>query len=101
MRSRVVLRGIIAVLPFLLCFLAGCSAIPGSGGEVTGSGTATVKRYDYSGFSSLRVDNAFSTTVNRGDAFSVEVSVDDNLIEYLRVELDGDTLHIGLDPSMT
>ena len=47
----------------------------------------------------MRVDNAFAATVTRGDVFAITVTVDDNLVKYLRVELDGDTLRIGLDPS--
>ena len=83
-------------LPLLLVLAAGCSSVPG--GEVSGSGNAVTKEYDDSGFTGLRVDNAFAATVTRGDAFSVAVTVDDNLVEYLRVEVKGDTLRIGLDP---
>lgn len=88
-------------LPLLLVLVAGCSTVPGTGGQVSGSGNPTTKQYDYSGFTGLRVDNAFAATVTRGDTFAVTVTVDDNLVKYLRVELDGDTLHIGLDPSMS
>jgi hypothetical protein len=79
--------------------VAGCGSVPGLGGEVTGSGTPMTKQYQYSGFSRLRVDNAFVATVTRGDTFAVSVTVDDNLGKYLRVEVDGDTLRIGLDPT--
>jgi Putative auto-transporter adhesin, head GIN domain len=90
-----------AAVPLLLVLAAGCTAVPGTGGDVTGSGTPTTKTYDYSGFTGLRVDNAFAATVTYGGAFGVTVTVDDNLVKYLRVELDGDTLHIGLDPNMS
>ena len=67
---------------------------------MSGSGLPASRQYDYDGFSSLRVDNACAATVTRGDAFGVSVTVDDNLVKYLRVERDGGTLRIGLDPVM-
>lgn len=79
--------------------LAGCSAVPGSAGSVTGSGSTVARQYDLSGFTGVRLDNACDATVTRGDAFAVTVTVNDNLAEHLVVEVDGDTLHIGLDPS--
>jgi hypothetical protein len=91
---------LVLVVP-LLVLAAGCSTVPGTGGQVSGSGNPATKHYDYSGFTGLRVDNAFAATVTRGDAFGVRVTVDDNLVKYLRVELKGDALHIGLDPSMS
>ena len=90
--------GAAAVL-LLLIVAAGCSAdAGGSLGQVSGSGTPATKTYDYAGFTGLRVDSAFRAEVARGDESAVSVTVDDNLVEHLRVELDGDTLHIGLDP---
>jgi len=94
------------VLPLLVVLLsagaalmlAGCSVWPVSAGSVTGSGTTATKSYDLSGFTGLRLDNSCDATVTRGDAFAVDVSVDDNLVQHLVVEVKGDTLHIGLDP---
>jgi hypothetical protein len=99
-RPGVVHRWItLAALAFLLVVAAGCTAVPGTGGNVSGSGNPTTKTYDLSGFNGLRIDNAFAATVTRGDAYGISVTVDDNLVNDLRVELDGDTLQIGLDPS--
>ncbi len=61
----------------------------------------TTKAYDLSGFTGVRVDNDFSATVSRGTAFKVSVTVNENLVKYLTVEVKGDTLHIGLDPTVT
>jgi hypothetical protein len=79
--------------------VAGCSADAGGDlGHVTGSGTPVTKTYDYAEFTGLSVNSAFDVTVTRGDAFAVSVTVDDNVAEHLRVETDGDTLRIGLEP---
>ena len=55
--------------------------------------------YDYTGFSKVVVDGGFSVAIEYGDRPEVSVTVDDNLVkEHLKVELDGDTLHLGLAP---
>lgn len=95
-------RRLAATMPLLLVLAAACSTVPaGSQGDVSGSGTPVTKQYDYAGFTGLRVDNAFIVTATRAETFSVAVTVDDNLVERLRVELKGDTLHVGLDPGWT
>jgi hypothetical protein len=98
------LRWLLASVPLILVLLgagaflvAGCS-LPGGAGSVSGSGTATDKSYDLSGFTGLRLDNRCDATVTRGDTFSVTVTVDDNLLQHLVVEIKDDTLRIGLDP---
>lgn len=78
--------------------LAGCTF---TGGDViTGSGRATTKDYDFSGFTKVSVGSAFQTTITRGEGYRVSVTVDDNLVEYLDVHVDGATLNIGLKPSL-
>jgi hypothetical protein len=57
------------------------------------------RSYDLTGFSKLQTDNGFQVRVERGDEYAVSVRVDDNLVEeHLEVEVDGDTLRVGLEP---
>ena len=47
------------------------------------------------------MDSGFEVEIDYADddSYMVAVTVDDNLVqEHLKVELDGDTLHIGLAP---
>ena len=77
---------------------AGCD-MPSTGGlgQVYGSGTPVTKSYDFTGFTNVTVDSGCVATVDYGESFAVSVTVDDNLVEeHLKVELDGDTLHVGL-----
>ena len=100
MRAGVVLRYVVAVVVLLiLVAVAGCGS--SSGGEVVGSSGVTTKALDLSGFTAVRVDNDFSASVSRGDAFKVSVTVNENLVKYLKVEVKGDTLYIGLDTTVT
>lgn len=62
-----------------------------------GSGAPVTKSYDFTGFTNVTVDSGFAATVDYGESYSVSVTVDANLVkEHLKVELDGDTLHVGL-----
>lgn len=98
-RSAASAPPLLVLLPLLVVVAAGCE-VPSTGGlgQVFGSGTPLTREYDYTGFTGVRADDGFDVTVTRGDAFAVSVSVDDNLEEQLRVEVDGDTLTIGMDP---
>ena len=89
-----------AVLPTLVLAAAGCD-MPSTGGlgQVIGSGKPATKTFDYTGFTKVLVDSGFDVTVTQGDAYAVSVTVDDNLVkDKLKIELDGDTLRIGLAP---
>ena len=89
-----------AALTALTLAVAGCD-MPSTGGlgQVQGSGEVVTKVYDLSGFTRLETDSGFDVRVERGDAYAVSVTVDDNLVEeHLEVELHDDTLHVGLAP---
>jgi hypothetical protein len=91
---------VLAVLTALAA--AGCD-MPSTGGlgQVGGSGVVVTESYDYAGFTRVVVDSGFEVEIDSGggDAYQAWVTVDDNLVqEHLQVELDGDTLRIGLAP---
>lgn len=91
---------VIVLLPLLLVVAPGCD-VPATGGlgQVVGSGKPVTKQYDDAGFTRVSVDSGFDVTVTRGGAFAVSVTADDNVVEHLRVSVEGDTLHIGLEPN--
>jgi hypothetical protein len=77
---------------------AGCE-MPSTGGlgQVIGSGEPVTKDYDFTGFTKVAVDGGFTVDIDYAETSEVSVTVDDNLVkEHLEVELDGDTLRIGL-----
>jgi hypothetical protein len=96
--ARLVLAS--AALLLLLVPLAACG-----GGEVAGvvvgSSAQTTKTFALSGFTKVQVDQKFSVNVQRGNASAVSVTVNENLVQYLKVEVKGDTLYLGLDPGKT
>jgi hypothetical protein len=55
------------------------------------------QEYDFVGFNEVDISHAFEATITPGDAFSVVVRVDDNLVEHLVVEQDGNQVRVGLE----
>jgi hypothetical protein len=95
-----VLAAALVALASLLALAVGCD-MPSTGGlgQVGGSGDLVTKDYVYTGFTKVTVDSAFEVSIAYAESAAVSVTVDDNLVqEHLKVELDGDTLHIGLAP---
>ena len=83
------------IVSLVVVLLAGCTA-PVIGDVVTGSGKLVTRSFELDGFSRIDADSVAQVEVTRGDAFSVEVDVDDNLESRLDVAVKGDTLHIKL-----
>ena len=84
---------IVAVLVVVLLtsgLLAGCGA------GVTGSGKLKTEEYNYSGFDQVEISSAFEVEIVQSSSYSVVVTVDDNLLKYVDVSKEGETLKIGL-----
>jgi hypothetical protein len=69
-------------------------------GGVHGSGSMKSETRDVSGFSAVDVSGAFEVEIVAQKEFSVEVEADDNLLELIRTEVDGDTLKIKSEKSI-
>jgi hypothetical protein len=83
--------------------MAACSiSIPGSGfADLTGSSELVTQTYDFSDFTGVNASNAFQVEIVQGDHYMVEVTVDDNIAEYLQVEMKDDIVFLGLAPSIS
>jgi hypothetical protein len=75
------------------------ACVPGMA-RVTGSGRTVTKDYDFSDFTRIEAGSAFEVDVRQSDSTSVQVTVDDNLEQYLDVTQNGDTLRLQLKPSV-
>lgn len=88
---------IIAVIVILLIMIvlvarrqAGRPAVPGSGNVVS-------KIKPLEGFARVNIGNAFHVEIKESSQFSVSISADDNVIDLVEAEKEGDTLRIGLE----
>ena len=68
----------------------------GCGGVVVGSGHLVTKGYDLEGFTRLDVSDSFEVEVTCSDPQSVELTLDDNLVDEVDVRVEGETLSIDL-----
>jgi len=66
------------------------------GGVVRGSGNLDTQEFNFSDFSHVEVGSAFEVEVLQSDSYSVSVTADDNLFDYIKVSKQGTTLKIYL-----
>lgn len=81
----------------LLTAVSGC--IPGVGPTVNGSGKLAAWDFDFRDFTKIEAGYAFDVDVVEADSYFVRITIDDNLYEYIDINKQGDTLHIGLKPN--
>jgi hypothetical protein len=62
--------------------------------KTKGSGNIKIEKRDLSGFASVKTGGAVTIEVVAQKDFNVEVEADDNLLEHIKTEVDGDTLKI-------
>src|SRR5688572_17649266 len=62
--------------------------------SVTGSGVEASEARHADGFRGIDVGGVFQVEVTAGKDFSIQVQADDNLLPYIRTEVDGGILHI-------
>lgn len=84
------------VFSVLMALLAGCAGPAIDGNSVAGSDQLVSRSFDLAGFSRIDANNTAQVKVTRGEAFRVEIEVNDNLAPRLDVAVRGDTLYIGL-----
>jgi hypothetical protein len=61
-----------------------------------GSGNTVTRTFDFSDFTKLEINHGFYADVTEADGYSIEITIDDNLLEYLEVDQSGDTVKINL-----
>lgn len=86
-----------AVIPFVLTALLIAAAIF-SGCEETAQGEVITETKDFSGFNYVDVGSAFEVEITRSDSYSVVISADESLFDYVEVSKAGTTLKIYLNP---
>ena len=95
-------RLVAVALAILALTLTGCVAQPplvdAPAGQVEGSGNPVTQEFDYENFTAVNVGNSCKLEITPGDAYSVSVTIDDNLVEYLVVEEERRSLRISLQP---
>lgn len=83
---------VLAALPLAACSVdIGDSDKPG----IAGNGSGGTRTYQVADFTKVALRGADDVDVRVGSAFSVRAEGDAEVLEYLKIEKDGDTLKIG------
>lgn len=64
------------------------------GRGVSGSGNAQTEKRNLADFKAIEVGGVFEVEITAQKEFSVEVQADDNLLQFIRTEVNGETLEI-------
>ena len=85
------------MLRLLVAVWALCAApsLLAEGVMESGSGSMVTERLDLEGFTAIEIAGSWEVEAVPGE-FAVEVSVDDNVLDDVRVEVRGDTLWLGM-----
>jgi hypothetical protein len=65
-----------------------------------GSGHLETHSYNFSDFKSIEISSGFNIQITQSNNYSINVTADDNLFDYILVDATGDTLSIKLRPGM-
>lgn len=82
---------------FVIAALTTACYVPSSPRLVRGSGNVIAEDRNVSGFDKIAVEGAGRVIITQGDRESLTIETDDNLMEYIRTEVKGDTLEIGFE----
>jgi hypothetical protein len=65
-------------------------------GVLIGSGNLETEHYDYGNFTRVEISSAFEFEIKQSSSYSINVTADDNVMDYIQVSQDGPTLKIRL-----
>ncbi len=85
-----------AIVAVLVVVLLTSGLLMGCGAFVTGSGNLETETFDFSDFTKVEAHDGFQLELTKSSAYSIEITTDDNVQEYLEVTKSGDTLRIRL-----
>ena len=102
MKKGLILMTILLVL-FLLVPQVSCIGIRGVFPSmaprpvVTGSSNMATWEYDFTDFTDVNVSSAFSVDISQSDSYSVSITANENILDYLSVYQKDETIYVGLE----
>jgi len=65
-------------------------------GQVVGSENLVTQEKFFSDFSVVEVESGFEVEITQSSSYSIKITADDNMFDYIEISQTGDTLTIGL-----
>ena len=88
----------IALVAIILISVFAATVIPSMLGGIAGSGHLVTRQESSTGFNSVSISTGFRFAITQAPHYGVNLTIDDNLVNYLQVSQVGDTLYVGLAP---
>lgn len=82
-----------------LLLMTGCIRVVTSGKGIVGSPDLETREFDFSDFTNIEVGYAFEVDITRADTYSVYITLNENMFEYLDISRSGKTLRIRMKSS--
>ena len=95
MKKAIIIAAVVVVVAVISTVLV----LEGWPGGLVGSGDLETETYAFTDFNKVEISSAFEFEIEQSSSYSIEITTDDNIMEYVRVSLDGQTLKIGLRPA--
>ena len=65
-------------------------------GTLIGSANLETQTYAFTDFTEVQIDSTFEFEIKQSSSYSINITADDNVMDYLHISKDGQTLEIGL-----
>jgi hypothetical protein len=92
MKKAIIIAAIVTAVA-VICTVLSLRGWPGS---LIGSGNLETEEYAFVDFTELEISSAFEFEIQQSSSYNISITADDNVIDYVRVSKDGQTLKIGL-----
>ena len=92
MKKAIIIVAIVAAVAVTCTVLV----LRGWPGVLIGSGNLETEEYAFTNFTKVEISSAFEFEIKQSNSYSINVTADDNVIDYVQVSQDGQTLKIRL-----
>jgi hypothetical protein len=94
--------GVVVAIAIIVIALLAVGVLPGSPSPFgnIGSGQVTTQQFNLTDFTAVSASHGFNIQITQGTTYSIKVTTDDNLQQYLNIHKEGSTLYIELQPGI-
>jgi len=101
-KSHFTLTYVLVVIVLVGALIAGCAQAPAvNAGTIVGSGKVTSETRDVSGFTSIVFSGPGYLIISQGDAESLSIQAEDNILTAITTTVTDGVLEIGITPDST
>jgi hypothetical protein len=90
MKKAIIITAIVVVVAAICTSLI----LWGWPGVVIGSGNLETEQYAFTNFTKVEISSAFEFQIRQSSSYSINVTADDNVMDYVQISQDGQTLKI-------